>query len=147
MADRPDQGSNVQGSAERGRAVAGRGPPPDPSPQAAGFEYESTSYPRGRRPVSAGAAFAGWWSVLAALLQFVVICGSPRFLFFHASDAAPAPGPFTRFDRLWFLLPALASVLLGCVALRFDKRYGPAILGIALAVVSLAFVSHVGFAR
>ena len=111
------------------------------------FEYESISDPRGRRPVSAAAAFAGLGSVLGALLQFVAICGSPRFLFFHASDAAPAPGPFTRFDRLWFLLPSLTSVLLGCVAVRFDKWYGPAVLGITLAILSLAFVSLVGFAR
>jgi hypothetical protein len=77
----------------------------------------------------------------------VAICGSPWLLFFHATDAAPAPGPFTRFDRLFFLIPSLLALALGYVSLKRDGSNGPAIVGITLALLSLLLVREVGFSK
>ena len=76
--------------------------------------YESAG---GDPAVALGAALAGVGSVFAAVVQFALICGSPRMLFFHVSDAAPAVGSFTRFDRLCFVVPSLLAIGLGLFAL------------------------------
>ena len=97
-------------------------------------------------PASAAGMLAGWGSLLAAIAEFLCICGSPRLLFFHASDAAPAVGAFTRFDRLCFVIPAVLAIVLGLVALRLRARDSGG-FGILLGFLSLLLINRIGFSR
>ena len=90
---------------------------------------------------------AAWGSVLAAVTQIFWICGSPWIVLFHASDAPPSVGHPSRVDRVVLLLPALAAIGLGGIALRGHHGRGVAGLGVILAILCLFLVRSTGFAR
>jgi predicted cobalt transporter CbtA len=118
-----------------------------PTVTPAAIDHASTVTDTAPEAWSIVGTLAGRGSILAAIIQFVCICGSPRLLFFHASDAAPATGNFDRFDRLFFLIPALVATALGLVALRFARSLDSGIVGIVLAFLSLLLVSRMGFSK
>ena len=119
-------------------------PPPSLPPP---LVYAAAGTDTGRNRVSFLGVLTGRFFVVAALLQLSEICGSPRLLFFHASDASVAPGLFTRFDRLCFVIPALGGLALGYVSLKRDGANAFPIVGITLALLSLLVISRVGFSR
>jgi hypothetical protein len=121
--------------------------PPPPPPTRSVIDYRSPDERQDLSPSSVVGAGVAWFSLLAAITQYLWICGSPRILLFHASDAAPAYGPFTRVDRLCFLIPAVLAIVLGLVALRLRKPDSAGSLGILLGFLSLLLVQLVGFSK
>ncbi len=119
--------------------------PPPRTPAALG--YASPDDGEDLSPSSIAGLCAAWLSLLAAVIQLLWICGSPRILLFHASDAAPAVGAFTRFDRLCFLIPAVSAVVLELVALRLRKPHSAGSLGLLLGFLSLLMVYRIGFSK